>query len=116
MVKRVRPLVALVLLAFALLAGCEQFPGVEGAVIIGSINIDPMSEAMFGGAEFHVLLFASGTDVNPYTAGAVDAVVPVASCDGVFPGTSAIYYWTTNYTITDVPEGEYLRPGLDRPG
>jgi hypothetical protein len=107
MMRKLLPLAALVLLAFAFLAGCDQ-PGVEVAAIIGSINIDPLSTSIFGGAEFHVLLCDPDTVIDPSVPGAVDALTPVASVDGTFPGTASTYYQTTNYQITSVPAGTYF--------
>jgi hypothetical protein len=107
MVRKLLSLAALALLALALLAGCDQLTGVEAAAIIGSINIDPNSEATFGGAGFHVLICDEDTVVDPYTLGSVDAVIPVVKLDGTFPGTGGTI-WTTNYTITDVPAGTYF--------
>jgi len=106
MIKKLIPLVVLTLLAFMLLTSCEQ-PGATMAMIIGSINIDPYSESEFGGAEFHVVLIGSGTTVNPFTPGSVDAVTPLVKLDGTFPGTGG-NLWTTNYMITDVPAGTYF--------
>jgi uncharacterized protein Usg len=109
MLKKLLPLVVLTLLAFMLLSGCEQ-PGAAMAVIIGSINIDPdiVLEATHGGTEYHVLLYTSGTIVDPDILGSVEAVEPAAEVAGLFPGTISDWYFTINYMITDVPAGAYF--------
>ncbi len=107
MISKLLPMAALVLLALAVLAGCT--PGIEMAAIIGSINIDHLDlEGTHGGTEYHVWLYEAGTVVDPTVPGSVDAVTPVAEASGTFPGTMSDWYFTINYTITDVPAGTYF--------
>ncbi len=107
MVRKLLSLATLAILAFGLLSSCDQLPGVEAAAIIGSIFIASDTEAIYGGAEFHVLILAGNADADPYTLGSIDAITPVARIDGTFPGTTSDWMWTTNYIITDVPAGTY---------
>ncbi|OHD72797.1 MAG: hypothetical protein A2177_08970 [Spirochaetes bacterium RBG_13_68_11] len=102
MVRILLSLAALALLTLALLAGCDQLG--NGTLIIGSLFTN---YAIEGGTDFHVLVLASDTVLDPVAEGAVDAVETVARYDGSYPGDAGDDHYTTNYIITGVPAGTY---------
>jgi hypothetical protein len=105
--RKLAGIAVLAALALALLAGCNMV-GEQWNAIIGSIFLDPATEQMWGGAEFHVLVYEATESVNPSDASTVNELLTVARLDDTFPGTMVDWYWATNYLITDVPAGEYF--------
>ena len=80
--------------------------------IIGSIFIGATEGTVWGGTEFHVLLYEQDVPgvpvIEPDIASTVNDLIPVRRLDGEFPGTASDAYLTTNYMITDTPPGEYF--------
>jgi hypothetical protein len=95
-------------LAPLLLAGCSlQMPA-----IIGSIFVGTSSGPVWGGTEFHVLLYeqvAFGVEViDPADPATVNGLTAISRLNGTFPGSPSDSYLTVTYTIADVPAGEYF--------
>ena len=92
----------------ALLSSCSLLGG-DSSGIIGNIFIHSNSLSVVGGTPFHVRLYSEGTVMDPYydLADYTNAT-PVASFDGVFPGTGSDDFSTTNFQLENVPEGVYF--------
>jgi hypothetical protein len=101
MVRKLLSLAARAILAFALLTSCDQ---PQQAIIFGSIFTDFY---VSGGTDFQVLVLSSSTTLDPTTAGSVESVLTVARYNSSYPGDIGDWYTTTNYLITDMPEGTY---------
>lgn len=101
--------IAVAALVTAALAGCDVYNYyLDMDAIVGSIYVGTSAGPVWGGTEYHVLLYKAPESVDPTIASTVNDLVTVAKLDGVFPGTSSDSYLTTTYTITDVPAGDYF--------
>lgn len=104
--RKLAGIVVMAVLALALLAGCNVVGG-DSAVIIGSISADFDGGIVLGGTEYHVLVYETTESINPAVPSTVMGLTTVARLDSAFPGSGLDQYWTTNYIIPGVPEGQY---------
>lgn len=110
--RRIAGIAAMAALALVLLAGCDVVGDGTNA-IIGSIFIypddllAPEDSEVWGGAEYHVLVYDESETVDPLVASTVNGLTTVANLNGTFPGSSSYWYRTTNYFFPDVPNGQY---------
>ena len=105
--RKLAHIVALAALALLVLAGCNVY-NLQLDAIIGSIYVGTSSGPVWGGTEFHVLLYASPDTIDPSIPASVNGLTTIARLDGTFPGSPSDSYLTVTYTITDVPAGEYF--------
>lgn len=86
----------------AALAGCPLCP----AMLVGSLGLDSSGPGtVWGGTEYHVLLFAEGAAVN---LDDLSNPAPVESMTGTLPGGPGAAYTSINYVLAHVPAGEYF--------
>jgi hypothetical protein len=99
--RSIIPLIATAVAVLAL-AGCPLTP----AMLIGSLGLgDSGPGTVWGGTEYHVLLFAEGMVVN---LDDLSDPAPVESMTGTLPGGPGAEYTSINYLLTHVPEGAYF--------
>lgn len=104
--RKLAAMAAVVVVIVAALAGCPTYLDMDA--IVGSIYVGTSAGPVWGGTEYHVLLYKPPASVDPTVASTVNDLVTVAKLDGVFPGTPGDSYLTTTYTLTDVPAGDYF--------
>jgi hypothetical protein len=110
--RKLAGIVVIAVLALALLAGCNVVGGDTNA-IIGSIFIypddllAPEDSEIWGGAEYHVMVYDESETVDPFDSSTVNTLTTVARLDSTFPGSAGYWYRTTNYFISDLPDGQY---------
>lgn len=107
MARKLVKIALLAVLALGLFAGCTIM-GEQGNAIIGSIFIDDSMTVLYGGTEYHVLVYDLPESVDPTSTFSVEDLNTVARFDGILPGTVSDLYFTINYVITGVPVGEYF--------
>jgi len=95
-------LAVLVVVTFGFLVGCDQLNAVTGSQIIGSVVSTLWVQ---GGVPYHVVLYAAGTFMDPYSDYAT--APQAASVEGTFPGSTTDTSDTVNYQFDNVPAGEY---------
>jgi hypothetical protein len=103
--RKLAGIAAMAALALALLAGCSLAG--DSNAIIGSISADLNGSFVLGGTAYHVLVYESTESIDPATPSTVNGLTTVARLDSYFPGSDTDQYWTTNYIIPGVPDGQY---------